>query len=69
MRKQLLWIVFLPLTTLAQHLGFNGAGFFENSNEEVIRYMQSWTGDFTIRVPGVPSVSFMIRIMSDRGGE
>lgn len=52
MRKQLLWIVFLPLTTLAQHLGFNGAGFFENSNEEVIRYMQSWTGDFTIRVPG-----------------
>lgn len=51
--KKLLWIIcFLPGMLMAQHLGFNGAGFFENYNEEAAAWLHDFDGPFTLRVPG-----------------
>lgn len=62
--KKLLYLIFLlPLGIQAQNLGFNGAGFFENYNSEVEQYLKDMHQPFTIRVPEVPFLNFMIRIM------
>ncbi|KRP10198.1 MAG: hypothetical protein ABR94_01220 [Sphingobacteriales bacterium BACL12 MAG-120802-bin5] len=51
--KKLLWtICFVPGLLMGQHLGFNGAGFFENYDDNAAQWMQDLNGSFTLRVPG-----------------
>jgi hypothetical protein len=52
MKKVWLWILLLPLSAFGQHIGFNGAGFFENYNSQTVQWLHQWEGPFTIRVPG-----------------
>lgn len=52
MRK---WIIVLLMWTqlaLGQQLGFNGAGFFENYDQQTIEWLKDIKAPFTIRVPG-----------------
>ena len=52
MKKLLIAICFTPFFAFAQHLGFNGAGFFENYEPKVTEWLSDWEGPFTLRIPG-----------------
>lgn len=52
MRKLLIILLLLNAGLQAQNLGFNGAGFFENYNADVAKWLNDWGQPFTIRVPG-----------------
>ncbi|MFN3939417.1 MAG: hypothetical protein ACK4IY_02445, partial [Chitinophagales bacterium] len=52
MQKWILIVCVWTHVAFGQNLGFNGAGFFENANEDVLQWISEWNQPFTIRVPG-----------------
>lgn len=52
MRKLLIILFLAAQTTFAQHIGFNGSGFFENYDADVEQYLTDLNAPFTIRFPG-----------------
>jgi len=51
--RKLLLVAFIGLqTAFSQNLGFNGAGFFENYDADVAKYLKELDQPFTLRVPG-----------------
>ncbi len=52
MKKLTFLLILFSRIALAQNLGFNGSGFFENYNAEVEQYLTDMQQPFTIRVPG-----------------
>lgn len=52
MKKLLILFVVIPFVVNGQHLGFNGAGFFENVDEQSMKWLEEWDAPFTLRVPG-----------------
>ena len=52
MKKLFILLAFTANVALAQNLGFNGAGFFENYDADVEQYLLDMHQPFTLRVPG-----------------
>ncbi len=52
MKKFIIVLLLISNAIYAQHLGFNGSGFFENYNEDVVKWLHDMNQPFTIRVPG-----------------
>ena len=52
MKKLLYSILLISQSLTAQNLGFNGAGFFENYDADVEKYLLEMNQPFTLRVPG-----------------
>lgn len=52
MKKYLCALLLSYSSLYSQNLGFNGAGFFENYDEDAIQWLHDWEQPFTLRVPG-----------------